>query len=32
MMNETVTKRLRRGKLMSEVKIKLAPDDGAWGP
>lgn len=31
-MIDTVTKRLRHGNLMAEVKVKLAPDDGAWGP
>ena len=31
-MIDTVTKRLRHGNLMAEVLVKLAPDDGAWGP
>lgn len=31
-MIDTVTKRLRHGNLMAEVTVKLAPDDGAWGP
>lgn len=31
-MNHQVTKTIREGKLMAEVKITLIPDDGAWGP
>ena len=31
-MIDTVTKRLRHGNLMAEITVKLAPDDGAWGP
>jgi hypothetical protein len=27
-----ITKRLRHGSLMAEVKVKVAADDGAWGP
>lgn len=31
-MSATITKRLRHGNLMAEVKVTLIPDDGAWGP
>ena len=31
-MIDTVTKRLHHGNLMAEITVKLAPDDGAWGP
>ena len=31
-MNATITKRLRHGNLMAEVKVTSIPDDGAWGP
>lgn len=31
-MNHQVTKTIREGNLMAEVKIVLIPDDGAWGP
>jgi hypothetical protein len=27
-----ITKRLRHGSLMAEVKVNVVPDDGAWGP
>ncbi len=31
-MNHQVTKTIREGNLMAEVKVDLIPDDGAWGP
>jgi hypothetical protein len=31
-MNHQVTKTIREGNLMAEVKVELIPDDGAWGP
>ena len=31
-MTKTVTKRVRAGNYMAEVKVELIPDDGAWGP
>lgn len=31
-MNRTVTKRVRVGNFLAEVKVGLIPDDGAWGP
>ena len=31
-MNHQVTKTIREGNLMAEVKVTLIPDDGAWGP
>ena len=31
-MSATITKRLRQGNLMAEVKVTSIPDDGAWGP
>jgi hypothetical protein len=31
-MNHQVTKTIREGNLMAEVKVTLVPDDGAWGP
>ncbi len=31
-MNHKVTKTIREGNLMAEVKVELIPDDGAWGP
>jgi hypothetical protein len=31
-MSATITKRLRHGNLMAEVKVTSIPDDGAWGP
>ena len=31
-MNHQVTKTIREGNLMAEVKVELVPDDGAWGP
>ena len=31
-MTKFVTKRVRAGNYMAEVKVELIPDDGAWGP
>ena len=31
-MNHQITKTIREGNLMAEVKVTLIPDDGAWGP
>ena len=31
-MTKTVTKRVRVGNFLAEVKVELIPDDGAWGP
>ena len=31
-MYEIVTKRVRVGNFLAEVKVDLIPDDGAWGP
>jgi hypothetical protein len=31
-MNHQITKTIREGNLMAEVKVSLIPDDGAWGP
>ena len=31
-MNHQVTKIIREGHYMAEVKVSLMPDDGAWGP
>jgi hypothetical protein len=31
-MSATVTKRVRQGNLMAEVKVAVIPDDGSWGP
>jgi hypothetical protein len=31
-MSATITKRLRQGNLMAEVKVTSIPDDDAWGP
>ena len=31
-MNHQVTRTIREGNLMAEVKVDLIPDDGAWGP
>jgi hypothetical protein len=31
-MNHCITKTIREGHLMAEVKVTLIPDDGAWGP
>lgn len=31
-MNHQVTKTIREGNLMAEVKVLLVPDDDAWGP
>ena len=31
-MNHQITKSIREGNLMAEVKVVLIPDDGAWGP
>ena len=31
-MSATITKRVRQGNLLAEVKVTLIPDDDAWGP
>lgn len=31
-MNHQITRTIREGNLMAEVKVSLIPDDGAWGP
>jgi hypothetical protein len=31
-MNHQVTRIIREGHLMAEVKVSLIPDDDAWGP
>ncbi len=31
-MTKTITKRVRAGNYMAEVKVELIPDDGSWGP
>ncbi len=31
-MTKIVTKRIRVGNFLAEVKVDLIPDDGAWGP
>jgi hypothetical protein len=31
-MSDAITKRLRHGNLLAEVKVNLIPDDGSWGP
>lgn len=31
-MNHQITRIIREGNLMAEVKVSLIPDDGAWGP
>lgn len=31
-MTKIVTKRVRVGNFLAEVKVDLIPDDGAWGP